>query len=221
MDSRSNKTKKVKGRKVQLVRELDPINKYPGPLQATQIVKVWRRFQVTTIAVGLFKLSDGHNQFLVATTTILANCYADAWRIKKVRAWAPFVDTSGSNSDGGVNITPVGVDNTSNFYNDKSIIKIGSNASADKPAYQEITADPRTPMGSWHIANTVNPSGGLFSFALTLNTTLDILFEMIPNWGLAFGGYTIAKVAAVAGTLYATNLTTSSGTVSPVGINSI
>jgi hypothetical protein len=191
-----------------------PKEMYPPQIDFIPSLTFKRRFRCSgAISSTGFRLADGHNQFTVATTSILGNCYLDMWRISKIEMW-----TTLNSSGGTVSILPVAVDSNLNFYNEKIKEISDSSVSVDKPAHVVFKTNKNTPVGSWHWSTTANSTGILFNFVCPAETIMDIQFEGVLNLTGIPNGYTRALSLATAGTLYAAAI--NSTTMTPVGINS-
>lgn len=159
-----------------------------------------RRYILNATTSYLFVQQDGHNQFLVATTSILANSYALMWRIVSISIWAPITSIGAS---GNCSIFPQSIDASNNSFNDKAIVEMDSTTSADRPARLKVVTSPLTPLGSWHYTTSTALSGGLFQISATAGATVDIVFDVVINQSSTTSPYSTAIVGGTAGTLYA------------------
>jgi len=183
-------------------------------IPTVHIDSVYRRFVNNGGAVsGNIAIQDLLNQFLVATTSVLASCYVRQVRIKKVRCLSP-VTTQGTSVT--LSMQPSGIDSSINSFTSVCETYIDTSASIDVPAYISLTPSIKTPLGSWHY-NT-NVSINLLNIQAPQGSTLDILFEYILNANNTTSSYTRTIAAATAGTLYATNILTN---FVPSGVSSI
>lgn len=184
-------------------RMLSPLNQsrvFPPTFQVSKIVSLKRRFTTqAAISNAAFTINTGHNQFLVATTSILASSYVDCWRIKKVEAWsqATAVGTSGY-----VEIIPVFQDPGNNCVNDIATPYADNSSGTDIPAHVVWNPPKTSPSGMWHVTNTINGSANLFLTTASSGTVVDITFDVVLNIPFASSAYTVAIVAGTAGTLY-------------------
>lgn len=164
-----------------------------------------RRFVNNTAAVSAFlTIADLLNQFLVAQTSVLANTYVRAVRIRKIRILSP-VTTQGTSVT--LSIQPRGIDSGNNSFNAVPERYLDTSASIDIPAYIALKPSMESPLGSWHYNTTV--STNLAAIIAPKGSTMDISFEFILNTEDPASGYTVTIAAATAGTLYARTLLTS------------
>jgi len=165
----------------------------PPPRSLVQRLTLVRRWvQNGPVANQGFTLSNGHDQFLVITSTLgAAVSIADSWRIKKIQLWA----ISEGNFPTSVSFTPVGTDITSNNFNDwEQVFEMTSRSQAE-PAYMEIIPNRNSPLGGVHFTSNTNFAGVLFQMNISTpggsnnyRTTMDITFEWVPNFvGLPLG----------------------------------
>jgi hypothetical protein len=183
-------------------------------LHSQKVVRLTRRFQSDSAVVGgAFTLASGHNQFLFALSTVAGYCLLDEWRINKVRLYAPYNDTA---QEGNAILIPVGVELDSNYFCTPSITHQDTTGSRDRVAMVEMKPSNRTPMGSWHVANTVNPTGTLFTLSCTSGAILDIEFDVLYNYVFPLSGYTVVISGATLGSQYGKTIMTS---FVPQGVN--
>ncbi len=183
-------------------------------IPTVHIQQTYRRFVNNGGAVsGSIQISDCLNQFLVATTSVLAYPYVLAVRIKKIRCLSP-VQTQGTSVT--LSMQPVTVDTGINSFTAVPELYLDTSASIDVPAYLSLTPSIRTPFGSWHQARTTNAP--LLTIVAPQGSTMDILFEYIIAANATAAPFTRTISAGVAGTLYATNILTN---FVPSGVNSI
>jgi hypothetical protein len=174
-----------------------------------------RRRYISAGTISLtFTQQMGHNQFLVATTSILANSYVESWRIKRIRVWA----TSDNSAEAFCSIIPFSLDSVDNNFNDRAVKIEDATSSVDRPAFIELIPKPNTPIGAWHITSTVNTTGALFLMTASTNSIIDIDFDTIVNTIAGVTSYTVAIVAGTAGRLYAIAPTTN---MVPQGVGTI
>lgn len=178
----------------------------PPPLSLAKKEIQWRRFvQNAAVTNQAFSLANGHDQFLVVTSTLGAAVpYVDSWRIRRIRIWALSVD----NASTTVTVTPVGTDLTSNMRNDRESVWVISSRSASDPAFMEIKTSKSQPLGSWHFTSNVNFAGALFQMNVQSNTstvntrvTMDIEFETITNYAGLPLGYGVTTATTTLGTV--------------------
>lgn len=189
---------------------------HPQHVELVPSITFKRRFLASGGAVsGNFIIADGNLQFLVATaSTVLQNWVKD-WRIKKIAIWAP-CGTAGT--AGYCSIQCSANDSANNLRNDRSITVGDTTTSQDVPARCCVHPLVTSVLGSWHSCNNVNTSQILCQLTCSQGATVDITFEVTPNFDAVPTNYTSSTVGATNGQLYArvpiTNL-------SPFGINSI
>jgi len=162
----------------------------------------YRRFVASSSVSGIITIQDCLNQFMVATTSVLAYCCVMAIRIKKVRCLAP-VTTQGTSVT--LTMQPAGLDSSNNSFNSVPEVYVDTSASIDVPAYLSLTPSVMTPFGSWHQATTVNQN--LLTITAPQGSTLDILFEFVLRWSSPNpSGYTRTIAAGTAGVFYAASI---------------
>jgi hypothetical protein len=178
------------------------------------IFQSYRRFIASADTSGNLTIDDLLNQFMVATTSVLAIDYIKAVRIKKIRALSP-VTTQGTSVF--ASMQPVGSDSGNNSFNSVPEVYIDTSASIDIPAYLSLTPSLTTPLGAWHYSNTT--SIALLLMILPKGTTLDILFEfMLRTSEASQSPHTRVVAAATAGRQYAAAILTN---LIPSGVNYI
>jgi hypothetical protein len=213
----SKKKKNQKGGKA--VMEARPLgipgSIYPPPFTVNKPVMVKRRFISSATVALTWTLALGHQQFLVATTAILANPIVDVWRVHKIEMWAP---PSSATAAGIVSLEPIAAATTDNFMNDLAVILQDQTSSEDRMAHICFLTDRLTPTGSWHNTSTVNSAGQLFVTTCTTGAVIDITFEVVYNYTLLPNGYTVAVAGATAGTLYSKSV---SANLTSQGVNVI
>lgn len=165
--------------------------------------QVYRRFITQGQINGTIGIFDMLNQFLVATTSILAYPYVSAVRIKKIRLLAP-VTTQGSSVF--VSMRPSALDSNQNSFNSVPELYIDSSASIDVPAYLSLTPSIDTPFGSWH--RPINTNLQVVEVVAPAGSTMDILFEFIVAAASTAKTYSQTVSGAVAGNMYAQNMLT-------------
>jgi len=181
-----------------------------------KIVRIHRRFQADSAVIGgSFTLASGHQQFLVAISAVAGYCMLDEWRLNKVTVYAPYNDTA---QEGNVVLIPIGAELDSNYFCAPSVIMQDTTGSRDRVAMVSMTPKRNTPIGSWHVANTVNTTGTLFTMSCTAGAILDIEFDVLYNYAFPLSGYTTVIAAASIGTQYARSLMSS---LVPQGVNYI
>jgi hypothetical protein len=185
-------------------------------LMPQKIIRVTRRFYTpSAISAGQFSLANGHSQFLVAITAAAGYCLLDEWRINKVSVYGPFDESLG---EGSCSLAPTAVDGSQNFFNERSVILQDSTGSRDRVAYVSHTPSRNTPMGSWHVANTINPTGNLFLVSCTPGGIMDIEFDILQNYAFPLSGFTVVLAGASIGTQYGRVVMS---TFAPRGVNAI
>lgn len=218
--SRMNrKKKKVKVNEAGLIvtnssiRYRDPIVSLPEII-SSPIFQVYRRFICTTAVADTLTIYNCIQQFMIATTTILAYPMIYAVRVKKIRILAP-VTTQGTSVT--VRLTPVTVDTSTNNFSAVPETFLDTSASIDVPAYIQLIPAIDTPLGSWHFATSID--GNLLAIVAPPGSTMDIFFEYIlrSSTGTA-GAPTRAIVAGTVGVTYAAAVATN---FIPTGVNFI
>jgi hypothetical protein len=152
-----------------------------------------RRFlQNAAVTNQAFTLANGHDQFLVVTSTLGAAVpFVDCWRIKKIYVWC----ISEGDFATSVTLTPVGADISSNNFNDRERAYAISSRSVSEPGYMCLKTAKDQPMGSWHFTSNTNFAGTLFQVNVGINggtnnmrCTMDIVFQYVENFlGLPLG----------------------------------
>lgn len=144
-----------------------------------------RRFTFGTNFSGNVIQSDGHDQFLVASSSTVAIPYVDVWRIKKLTV---YVRNNEADYSCQVQITPSGSDISSNNIAVVPTMYAVESQSSARATCMEIIPSPVSPMGCWHRANATNNAGTLFAIATSSgggsidhNSLMDIEFEYILN----------------------------------------
>jgi len=158
-----------------------------------------------------FQMSDGHNQFLVGTSTTTCSTYVDCWRIRRIRFYA-------RNTEGGypvqVVFTPVAV-STDNFLVGVPINYALESQSVSEAVMMQITPGREDPMGMWHRTSTTNSSANLFQLGCSTsggsgvdqNTIMEIDFEYLLNVNGGALAYALTGLSGISlATLYGNNL---------------
>lgn len=178
------------------------------------IYQVYRRYIAQGAVSGNISITDLFNQFMVAVTSVLAETYVFAVRLKKIRVLAP-VTTQGSSVL--VSMKPNAPDTALNSYTGVPEKYIDTSASIDIPAYLSLTPTLATPFGSWHKDNNV--SINLLEIVCPSGSTLDILYEFILRDTTATAPqFTRVVAAATTGVMFGAPILTN---LIPQGINSI
>jgi hypothetical protein len=172
--------------------------------------RVWRRFaQIANVSNQAFTLSNGHDQFLVVTSTLGAAVpYVDSWRIRRIRVWVK------SDQDGApvkVSISPVGA-SSDNMNNDPEAIFFCESTGPSLPGRMEIKTCKNRPIGAWHYTSTTGFASTIFQMNVTQfngtyrNVQMDIEFETITNLvGLPLG-YGATTATTTLGTVGGRNI---------------
>jgi hypothetical protein len=183
----------------------------PPDYDATPVkrcIRRWTSRNNRAIVDEIFRLTEGHRQFLVVTVAnTTAVCYADVWRIKSISIWC----NNDVEDPTTVTLRPVTSDIDSNCFNDREASFSCSSRSEALPGHMKILPALDTPLGCWHKTSAVNATGSLFvinidnggaSSGSWSTTTMDIEFEYVENLIGAPQGYsvTISATASV-GTL--------------------
>lgn len=188
----------------------------PPVIHPQKPITVVRRFETdAAVTNGAWDLAKGHQQFLIATTSVLAYCTLDEWRIKSITGYAPFQDTL---QEGNIIIIPGATDLSENFFNSRSMAFQDTTLSRDRCARVKYVPIKGDPVGSWHVANTVNSTGQLFTVTCTPGAVLDIEFEILQNYCFPVSGYSLTIVAGAVGSQYARAF---ASTFIPQGVNYI
>lgn len=173
-----------------LITTMRPGPAYPPDFDNTPVHTITRRFQSAEnidIATRSFTLAWGHRQFGVVIDAVgNCKCYADVWRIKKIRVFCNnYVDNATT-----VTIQPITQDLDTNCFNDREAGYTCSSRSEAMPGHMEVVPARDTPLGSWHKTSTLNTSGGLFNITVDYGgassgnwatITMDIVFEYTVN----------------------------------------
>ena len=168
------------------------------------VLSTYRRFICTSAVSGSISIADLLNQFMVATTSVLANSILYAIRLKKIRALCP-VTTQGTSVF--CSMIPIAGDTSNNSFSAVPETYIDTSSSIDVPAYLHLTPSIKTPFGSWHFSNTT--SSNLLLVQFPTGTCVDILFEYLLRPSNASAStYTRAIAAGTAGKLYAAAILT-------------
>jgi hypothetical protein len=184
---------------------------FPPDLDATpkkHCVRRWTSKNNRAIVDEIFRLTEGHRQFLVVTVAnTTAVCYVDCWRIKSISVWC----NNDVEDPTTVTIRPVTSDIDSNCFNDREATFSCSSRSEAMPGHMKIIPALDTPLGSWHKTSTTNATGSLFimnidnggaSSGSWSTTTMDIEFEYVENLIGAPQGYSVTiSATAVVGTM--------------------
>jgi hypothetical protein len=208
------KKKKGGGRIVSLNTTVVPAPRFPPEFDASPTYFCRRRWvsdENVNIGASFFTQQNGHNQFLICTSSGNALCWVDMWRIKKISVWTiNYVDNATS-----VTIAPATADSTDNNFNDREAAYSISSRSEAEPGHMSIVPARDTPLGAWHKTSTVNNSGQLFQFiadyggASTGNwatITLDVEFEFVPHMIGSPNGYTTTTSATTVGVMGGKNI---------------
>jgi hypothetical protein len=177
-----------------------------GP--TTLVRRRWVSNATNPVTNMIFALAQGHRQFLISTSSLTSAVpYVDTWRIRKISVWC-INDVDHTTS---VTIVPAGIDIDSNMFNDREKIFSCSSKSEAEPGRMAIVPAEDSPLGSWHVTSTVNPSGSLFvmnvnyggaSSGSRSTVTMDIDFETVVNVFGSPNGYSVVpNVAASNGSL--------------------
>lgn len=183
-----------------VVKTKGKIPKEPKGVDLIPTLHMRRRYFATSAVSGQFLQSDGHNQFLVAVTTILAYSYVQTWRIVSVTIWSPPPSVGGT---GYCELQPSGSDTGVNNFNDLPVVVHDSTTSVDTPARVMMTTSPDTPVGSWHYTVTTGNNTSLFNIGCSSGSTVDIVFELVLNQNFGPSNWTQAIAGANVGELYA------------------
>lgn len=183
-----------------------------------------RRFKTGTNFTGTVTLGDFHSQFLVATSATTAQPYVDMWRLRKIR-----IHCRNNEADYAcqVQITPAGLDVSSNNLN--SLVKefaVESQSSA-KARVLEIVPGLNQPLGMWHRTSTVNSSGNQFAIgtssnggAIDGNTIFEFFFEILLNFAGPQYGYSVTGLSGLTtGVLYGSPI--AGGLLTVLDVNSV
>jgi len=171
----------------------------PPRFNPSPIIRVTRRFRATGTVSGNFTVASGHNQFLVVTVaSTTAISYADIWRIRRVRIWSPITAVG---ADGFCSITPIALDTSQAFFNDRTLPINDTTTSADRPAFVEWVPKPNTPSGSWHATTSTNTSANLWTIAASAGSTVDIELDYTECTSIASNSYSTATGIASLGLL--------------------
>jgi len=165
---------------------------------------VRRRYEANASINGTFNIQSGNNQFMVATTAILLNCYVEAWRIKSVEMWSAY--NPSTNTLGYCFMSAIAQDTGMNSFNSVPWQVEDQTNSNDKLAHVKRVFNRSTPEGNWHYGSTTNTGGALFNLLCNAQTYVDITYEIIHAvgaQGASFAQYTTAVAGANPGTLYA------------------
>lgn len=178
------------------------------------IFQQYRRFTAIGAVAGNISITDLFNQYMVAVTSVLAETFIFAVRLKKIRVLSP-ITTQGTSVL--VSLKPNAPDASNNSFSGVPEKYIDTSASIDVPAYLHLTPSLATPLGSWHKDNGV--SINLLEVVIPAGSTMDILFEYILRDTTATApSFTRVVAAATTGVVFAAPILTN---LIPQGVNSI
>jgi len=169
----------------------------PPQLGIAPTYSVRRRFVASANVNGNFTLASGHNQFLVAITSLIGGSWVDCWRIKKIEIWSPVLAVGGS---GGFELTVSGA-SVDNMFNDRGRVISDNSTSLDRAAHGIWKPVKTQPSGSWHITTSTNSTAVLFTLSATTSSIIDITFAYVPNNYSVPNGFNQAITSSTVGTL--------------------
>lgn len=218
----SPKGKKATNRVVP-IRVLDPENVVipkslslePPALEIVPSIVIKRRFLASGAVTGNFTIADGNIQFLVATASTVLQPWIKDWRIKKIAIWAPCPSVG---TGGYCSIKCNANDGANNLRNDRSVTTGDTTTSQDRPARCCVHPLVTSVLGSWHSTNNVNTAQVLCALNCSSGATIDITFEVTPNFDDSPTSFTSSTVGATNGQLYARVPITN---MNPFGVNTI
>lgn len=183
-----------------------------------------RRFKCGTNFTGTVSLADFHSQFLVATSATTAQPYVDMWRLRKISVYARNNEADYAVQ---VQITPAGLDTSSNNLN--SLVKefVVESQSSAKARILTIVPGLNQPLGMWHRTSTVNSSGNQFAIgtssnggAIDGNTIFEFDFEYLLNFAGPQYGYSVTGLSGLTtGVLYASPI--AGGLLTVLDVNTV
>jgi hypothetical protein len=187
-----------------------------------KLARTTRRFVCDTNFTGTFLQSDGHGQFLTATSATTCATFVDMWRIRRIRVYAR---NNESDYPVQVTITPSGTDSNINAIN--SLVKIYAveSQSSASAMIMELKPGLNQLWGMWHKCITTASSSTILTIAcstpsgaIDANTIFEFDFEYLLNIVGGLQSYTVSGLSGLTvGTLYGSSAC--AGLLAPLDVN--
>ena len=180
-----------------------------------------RRYIAGTNFSGTMTLAEGNQQFLVATSATAAVCYADIWRIRRIKCYCR---NNEADYAAQVLLTPGGSD-TNNFLNGVPKHFAVESQSSAFAMVLDLKPGKNTPLGTWHKTNVTNSSTTILALqtssnggAIDGNTIFEIEYEFILNIAGSLTSFSYSGSSGLTtGLLYATAMF--AGLIHPLDVN--